>query len=139
MRSLGVLQDLSALYSLKISFAKSSVEVLGQQINNLNNFAIQARDNLQEKMKLVKDDISLLTSFSALVDKAKSNYIPIRQRQLELEKHIATSGTEYPEQAQKLEIQKSAAVEALREEIRRFNLAIEGSDRNFVRRVFLTI
>lgn len=41
---------------------------------------------MQEKMQQVKHDISVLTQYSSFVDKAKADYISIRQKQIELEK-----------------------------------------------------
>lgn len=83
---MNILEDLSAFYKLRISNTKAFVEVLGQLINTLNNFTIITKDTMQEKMQQVKHDISVLTQYSSFVDKAKADYISIRQKQIELEK-----------------------------------------------------
>ena len=130
---LNILDDVTAFYRLRINNSKSFIEILGQQIQNLNNFALVAKNDIQEKMRQVKRDQTSIVQYSSMVDRAKADYISVRRKQLDVEANEGLTETEKADYLKQLEGEKELQFETLEEEVKQFNQMLDDADNHFVR------
>ena len=89
--------------------------MLTQQIEKLNNFAIMKKEDVQNRMKEVKDDLGAINQYSSTVDRAKNDYIVVRKKQVEMEIYQSNNDQESQKYFQQLETERLLYYDVLKE------------------------
>lgn len=73
------------------------------------------KEDVQNRMKEVKDDLGAINQYSSTVDRAKNDYIVVRKKQVEMEIYQSNNDQESQKYFQQLETERLLYYDVLKE------------------------